>query len=306
MTPIPFPADLYWHADWAFTHAQDIPHDSIQSIFPEAQARVLEELHRSYFNAVEVYRLPLRTGSWIENAPLQELALEAGKIYVTLDYYAACLPLPRRVKRMGREKEGFLYEYLCRRGLENLEANAHNLLRSLAITSLIPDEWFPQKSLEGRIEKEIRRTGMYRQTQIDLNLRLAPGGLHWLSDATRETLTRVREKLAGGQPWPVRMICCPGRLHGNRQVIVYGCHEQKGGKLRLEIFEPGFALKEHALQVVTRGDRLKVVEILGPGREMPVPGLLYEAYDPADLPQECIPWWLRWMPLRRLWLRLMA
>jgi hypothetical protein len=263
-------------------------------------------LHRSYFNAVELYNLSPHTERWIDKASLQPFAQEAGKIYVTLDYFAACLPLPKRMKKLRSGKEAIFYKHLCQRGLDNLQANSTALLRALEISSLIPDEWFPQKNLETLIEKEIKRSGIYNHVEIDLDLGLPPGGLHWLSDANMETVKRVREKLAAGQPWPVRIVRSPGRLDGNRQVVVYGCHEQKCGKLRLEVFEPGCSWKEHALQVVTKGKRLKVTEILGPDRHLPVLGLLYEVYSPAPLPGECIPWWLRWMALRRVWMKLLA
>ena len=208
------------------------------------------------------------------------------------------------MKRLGAKKEAAFYEYFSRRSLENLQVNSASLLKALTISSLIPDEWFPEKRLEKLIETEIRRVGIYSHVEIDFDLGLPPGGLDWLSEVTLETLTRVRDKLAAGQPWPVRMVRSPGRLDGNRQVIVYACQEQKGGRLRLEIFEPGSPLEEHALQIVTRRKRLEVTEILGTGRQLPVLGLLYEAYDATPLPRECIPWWLRWMVVRRVWIRL--
>jgi hypothetical protein len=267
---------------------------------------VLQELHRSYFNAVEIYKLAPHTEQWIERAPPQAFAQEAGKIYVTLDCFTVCLLLPRRMKRLGTRKEAVFSEYFSQRCLENLQANSASLLSALAISNLIPDEWFPEKKLEKLIEKEIQRAGIYSHVEIDFDLGLPPGGLDWLSEATLETVTRVREKLAAGQPWPVRRVRSPDRLDGNRQVIVYACQEQRGGRLRLEIFEPGNPLEEHALQIVRRRERLEVTEILGAGRRQPLLGLLYEAYDAAPVPEECIPWWLRWMVVRRVWIRVMA
>lgn len=306
MVPIPFPAGLYGDADWAFTHPKDLPNELVKRIFVDARTGVLQELHRSYFNAVEIYKLSPHTEQWIENTPLQAFVQEAGKIYVTLDYFSACLLLPRQMKRLGARKQAVLYEYFSQRGLGNLQANSASLLKALAISSLVPNEWFPEKRLEKLIETEIQRVGIYGQIEVDLDLSIPPGGLRWLSDATRETVKSVRETLADGQPWPLRMIRSPGKLHGNPQVIVYACQEQKRGKLRLEIFEPGNLLAEHALQVVERRGRLEVTEILGAGRRQPVLGLLYEAYDAAPLPRECIPWWLRWMVVRRIWMRVLA
>jgi len=303
---MPFPAGLYGEADWAFTDPEDVNSVSLEQIFFGVQTRMLAELHRSYFNVVEICKIPLRTECWIKDADLQTLAQEAGKIYVTLDYFAACLPLPRRMRKMGKEKAAFFYQYFCQRSLENLQANSESLLKTLAVSSLIPDEWFPQENLEKLIEKEIKRSGMYSHVEIDLDLGLSPGGLHWLSDVTRETVIRVREKLASGQPCAVRLIRCPGRLYGNRPVIVYGCQEEKNGKLRLEIFEPGNPVEGHALQVVIKENRVKVKENLGPDRQLPVPGLLYEEYSPAALPRECIPWWLKWVAVRQVWMMVLV
>ena len=53
MVPIPFPAGLYGDADWAFTH-QDLPDALLKQILIDARTAVLQELRRSYFNAVEV------------------------------------------------------------------------------------------------------------------------------------------------------------------------------------------------------------------------------------------------------------
>jgi hypothetical protein len=306
MVPIIFPPGLYGATNWAFTIPKELPDELLKQIFVEARTRVLEELHRTYFNAVETYELPSRTEEWIENVPLPAFAQEAGKIYVTLDYFTACLPLPKRMKRPGARKEAVLYEYFSQRSVDNLQANSAALLRTLGISSLIPDEWFPQKNLEKLIEKEIQRSGVYTHVEIDFDLGIPPGGLHWLSEATEQTMTKIREKLALGQPWPVRLVRSPGRLEGNPQVIVFACQEQKGGKLRLEIFEPDNPLEEHALQIIKRRERAEVTEILGSGRHLPVLGLLYEAYAAAPLPEECIPWWLRWMMVRRVWIRMLA
>jgi hypothetical protein len=267
---------------------------------------VLQGLHRSYFNAVEFYELSAHTEQWIENAPLQAFAQEAGKIYVTLDYFSACLPLPRRTKRLGARKEVVFYEHFNQRTLDNIRANSTSLLKALTISSLIPDEWFPERNLGKLIEEEIKRAGIYSQIEVDFDLRIPLGGLHWLSDATLETVTMLREKLATDQGWPVRMVCSPSTLQGNRQVIVYACHEQRGGKLRLEIFDPGCPLEDHAVQIVKRRERLEVIEIQGQDRRLPVLGLLCEAYSPAHVPCECFPWWLRSMVIRRVWMRLLV
>ena len=304
MVPLPFPAGIYADADWACTHPNDQPNELLKQILLDARTGALQELHRLYFNAVEIDQLSAHTEQWIENAPPQALALEAGKVYVTLDYFSACLPLPRRTKKLRARKEAVFCKHFDQRSRDNIQANATALLKALAISGLIPDEWFPEKRLGKLIENEIRRAGIYSQIEVDFDLRIPPGGLQWLSEATMQTVTVLREKLATGHPWPVRMVCSPGSLHGNRQVIVYACHEQNGGKLRLEVFEPGCPLADHALQIVRRRERFKVMELQGPGRRLPVLGLLCETYSPATVPRECIPWWLRWMVVRRIWMRM--
>jgi hypothetical protein len=291
-------------ADWASMQPKDLSLWLLNRVFQEARTWVLEELHRPYFHAVEIYALDRHTLRWIERASLKACAQEAGQIYTALDYYWACLPLPGRMKALGPRKEAVFRWYFCQRSLDNLRANTAGLLQALAISSLLPDEWFPQKDLEILIKNEIRRSGMVREVEVDWDLNLAPGGLRWLAGATQRTVEEIRAKLAEGRPWPVRIICSPGGLPGNRQVIVYACQKQPGGGLRLEIFEPGCDLDEHALLIQTRGEKTSVMEIAPPGRPLPVLGLLWETYSPAPPPLECSPWWLRREGVRQVWRQL--
>lgn len=290
-------------ADWAFAQHESLTNRLLERVFWRARAQVLEELRQPYFNAVETFNLARQTERWICSTPLQVCAQEAGKIYATLDYFSACLPLPRRMRALGESKAAVLSRYFCQRGLENLQINTAGLLRALAISSLIPDEWFPEKDLEQLIKKEIRQLGIYRAVEADVRLSLAPGGLRWLAGTTEQTVEKIREKLAAGQPWPVRMVRSPYKLAGNRQAIVYACQEQPGGCLRLEIFEPDCVLQEHALQLDASGARLRVLEIAPPGRPAPVLGLLFENYSPVAPPVDCSPLWLRNEALRRWWRR---
>ena len=291
-------------ADWAFTEPEGQSTRQVERAFRAARAQVLEELHRPYFNAVETYNLAGHTGRWLEITPFQDCSQDAGKIYATLDYFSACLPLPRRMKALGARKEAVFYRYFHLRSLENIQANTLGFLNALTISCLIPDEWFPEKDLEKIIEKEIRQLGMYGEVEVDCQLRLAPGGLRWLAGSTMQTLENIREKLAAGQPWPVRIVRSPGKLLDNRQAIVYACQEQPGGRTRLEIFDPGCILEEHALQVDVSGEQVDVVEIAPPGPSLPVFGLLWEAYSPTTPPLECSPRWLRREAVRQVWRKL--
>jgi hypothetical protein len=288
-------------SDWDFPQKRDVPDWLIKPVFNDAQSRALDELHRLYFDAVEIYDLAHHIGRWIESSALGICAQEAGKLYLTLDYYAASLPLPRQMDRLNAKKAAVLHHYFDRRSLDNLEANLAGLLQALAILSLIPDAWFPEKALEKLIEIKIKQLGLFRQVEVDCQLSLPPGGMRWMSCTTLQAVEQVRARLSAGEPCLVRMMRSLERLEANRQAIVYAADEAPGGALRLEIFEPDCVLEEHALQVAVRGERAEVLEIAPPSRPLPVLGLLCDAYSPAAPPQECIPWLLRSPMIRQLW-----
>lgn len=306
MSALTFPPDLYRATDWSLSRSAGTADEALKQVFDEGRAHALMDLRGMYYNAVDVYQLALRTDCWIEEANLQDLVWQAGQIFVILDYFDAYLPLPRRMKRLGEKKAPVFLEYFCSRGMANTQANTEALLSALAISKLIPDAWFPEKELERQIKREIRRSGIYRKIDVELDLGLPQGGLCWLSEVTLQTVQKVRKKLAAGQPWPIRLVGRSSKLGDNRQVIVYACQEQKGRKLRLNVFEPGRAGKEHALEVVVQEQRVKVTEILGGGSHLPVLGLLYDAYIPRNPPYVCIPWLLRWEVVRKAWITVLV
>jgi hypothetical protein len=291
-------------SDWALNPLEDLSSRQLTRVFEKVRACMLDELHTSYYDAVEKYHLAQFTERWLAGSTLLLCARQAGQVYATLDYYTARLPLPGRVSALGSKQAAAFEGYYCQRSLDNLQANAVSLLRSMAITSLIPEEWFPRHKLEEMIENQIRDLGGFTHVEVDCQLNLAPGGLRWLAQATQAAMEGVQEKLAGGQPWPVRMLRSLKRLEANRQVIVYAGRQMKEGCLRLEIFEPGCVLDEHALQVESSESGVKVVEIAPPGQPLPVLGLLLDDYAPAPPPMECRPWWLRSPALQNLWWRL--
>jgi hypothetical protein len=288
-------------SDWELPPSENLPDWQLKPVFLQARAQALDGLHAQYFDAVEIYDLAHHTARWIEQAARLVCADDAGKLYLSLDYFSCNLPLPRHLHRLSRKKAALFRRYLDRRSLDNLAANLPGLLQALAILSLIPDAWFPQKNLENLIEDKIHRLGLYRQIEVDVNLNLPPGGMRWISHTTRQAVAQVQEALALGQPCLVRLLRSLERLEANRQAIVYAVGEAPGNALRLEIFEPDCVLEEHALQVTVRGERAEVLEIAPPSRPQPVLGLLYDVYSPVAPPQECIPWLLRSPVIRQLW-----
>jgi hypothetical protein len=288
-------------SDWDLPRYEGLPNWLIKPLFADAHAKALEALHRGFFDAVEIYDLSRHIRRWIDQAALSVCAQEAGKFFLSLDYHHACLPLPRQMRRLRGKKATLFNRYFDQRSLDNLGANLANLLQALAILSLIPDAWFPQKALEDRIEDKIRQLGVYRQVRVDCDLSLPPGGMRWMACTTLHTVAQVRAKLVRGQPCLVRLLRSLEGLENNRQAIVYACRELPGGAQRLEVFEPDCVLEEHALQVSPNGD---AIEIAPPSRPLPVLGLLCEAYSSVTPPRECIPWWLRLPASRWIWRKL--
>ena len=80
--------------DWTFQQTEGLSNQVLERELRDAHTRVLEELHEQYYDAVEFYNLAQYSRGWLDTSPLQGCALEAGKIYVTLDYFSACLPPP--------------------------------------------------------------------------------------------------------------------------------------------------------------------------------------------------------------------
>jgi len=287
--------------DWDLPHSEALPTWLIKPFFADAHAQALEALHGGFFDAVEIYDLSRHIRRWIDRAALSVCAREAGKFYLTLDYFHASLPLPDHLCRLRGKKAVFFNRYFDQRSLDNLKANLAGLLQALAILSLIPNEWFPQKALEDRIEGQIRQLGFYRQVQVDCDLNLPPGGRRWMAGTTLKAVEQVRARLARRQPCLARLVRSLDGLEGNRQTIVYACQAQPDGSQRLELFEPDCVLDEHAVQISPHGD---VLEIAPPGRPLPILGLLCESYSPVSPPRECIPWWRRHPAMRWLWRRM--
>jgi len=291
-------------SDWDLPRSEALPSWLIKPLFTVAHAQALEALHGAFFDAVEIFDLSRHIQRWIDHAALSMCAQEAGKLYLSLDYHYSCLPLPRQLHRLRGKKALLFNRYFDQRSLDNLGANLANLLQALAILSLIPDTWFPQKALEERIEDKIRQLGVYRQVQVDCQLSLPPGGMRWMALATLNAVAQVRAKLAQGQPCLVRLVRSLEGLEENRQAIVYACENLGDGCRRLEIFEPGCVLEEHALQVTVNGKQVELLELAPPGRPLPVLGLLCEAHSAVPPPRECVPWLLRNPAMRRLWRRM--
>ncbi len=288
-------------SDWELPPSENLPDWQLKPVFLQARAQAIDGLHAQYFDAVEIYDLAHHTARWIEQAARQVCADDAGKLYLSLDYFSCNLPLPRHLHRLSRKKAALFRRYLDRRSLDNLAANLPGLLQALAILSLIPDAWFPQKNLKNLIEDKIHQLGIYRQVEVDVSLNLPPGGMCWMSHTTHQAVAQVQEALALGQPCLVRLLRSLQRLEANRQVIVYAAGEAPNGALRLEIFEPECVLEEHALQFTVHGDQVELLELVPPTRPQPLLGLLCEAYATVPPPQDCIPWLLRSPAIRQLW-----
>lgn len=300
MSRLPFSPRLDGASDWALDSLEDLAPRQLGRLFLQARQHLLEELHQPYFDAVEHYHLDRQLERWITRSDLLACARRGGKVYATLDHYHACLPLPRQVAEMADRRRAVFERYFAQRALDSLQANTTNLLGALAVTCLIPEQWFPRQELEKQIEQQVRQLGRFLQVQVDCQLKLPAGGLRWLAENTGQAVERAQEALDSGQPCLLRMIQSQRQLADNRQVIVYNCRQVGAGCLRLEVFEPDCVLDEHALQVEIKDGKVSVTEIAPPALPRAVLGLLVDAYTPSPPPEACTPWLKRtWWRLRR-------
>jgi hypothetical protein len=256
---------------------------AIRSLFREAAAQALASLKADYFGGVEAYRLDERLAEWARTADRQACARRAGQIFATLDYYHSRLVLPGRIERLPSLCRRYFESYFWMRALENLGANLEPLLKALAVTALLPDEWYPQAVLDRQIRDALGRLKIFKEIEITPELGLPPGGLGWMAGTTREAVESLRENLPAGRPCPLHLLEDPVRVCGNRQVIAYDL-EETGKRLRLEIYEPDCVCTEHALLVDLRGERPVVVEHCLPGPDRPVAGLICSGYKPVEPP----------------------
>jgi hypothetical protein len=256
---------------------------AFQNILTAACARVLTELKRDYYGGVEAYNLAYHLDRWIQDARVAQCGGEAGTVYAILDYFNAGLYLPRNIHTLGRLRLDSFRRYFWQRSLDNVEANTFALIKALAITSLLPAEWYPQSVLDGQIKAELKRLRIYREISINADLGLAPGGLDWMAQTTASSVTHLQEHLEAGRPWPVRLILDANQLCANRQVIAYGFKKETGPVVRFEIYEPDCICDEHAIQINLGGEHPVVSEICPPGLPVPLAGLICDSY-PAGAP----------------------
>jgi hypothetical protein len=261
---------------------------SVGFLLQEAVSEVLVELKRDYWGGVEAYRLAEHLERWVRTGDLRAYTAPAAEVFTALDYYYAQLMLPGDLGRLPAARRRAFQRYFWERGLDSLRANALALLRTLAVTALLPDEWYPQATLERQIKAELNRLRIFREITITPDLGLEPGGLSWMARTTRQAVEALREPLQAGRPRPLRMIRDPHQLSGNRPAIAYASREGKSGMIRLEIHEPDCLCAEHAILVDLVGEKPVVVEHCPPGPDVPLAGLLAEAYQPVMPPPECL------------------
>ena len=256
---------------------------SVSSIFKEAASQALAALKADYFGAVEAYRLDQHLEQWERTADQQACALQAGKIFAVLDYFNARLFLPGRIDRMPALRRRFFERYFWGRAQDNMQANTEALLKALAVTVLLPDEWYPQAVLDRQIRDELNRLKIFREIEIAPDLGLEPGGLAWMAQTTLASVGTLLESLEAGRPWPLHLMRDPVRVCGNRQVIAYAL-DGTGDRLRLEIYEPDCLCAEHAILVDMSGERPVVVEHCPPEAPRPLAGLVSGWYEPVEPP----------------------
>ncbi len=261
---------------------------AFQNALSAATTRVLTELKRDYYGGVEAYNLPDQLGRWIQNAQLERCGREAGTVFTILDYFNAGLYLPKNTQQLERRRQESFRRYFWQRSLDNIRANSFSLLKALAITALLPGEWYPQAVLDGQIKAELKRLRIYREISINADLGLAPGGLDWMAQTTRSSVTRLQEHLETGRPWPVRLILDANHLCANRQVIAYSLKKEPGHVVRVEIYEPDCICDEHTIRINLGGEQPVVNEICPPGLPVPLAGLICDSYPAAAPPTACL------------------
>jgi hypothetical protein len=274
-------------------HLMGIGPRKYETILRQSRRSVLESMRAKYYGAVDIYNLDDHLERWSETGEAIKIGREAGLLYLLLDCFHAQIFPPETLDKSDGLRSAEFSSYFWRRSAENLEANTARLLTALAVAILLPDEWFPQVTLERRIQAEIDRLRVFEKVQITADLGLPPAGLGWMGDTTRTALEAVQTKLKSGKPCLVRMIRDPQRLNANRQVIVYEASPMSGSGVRLSIYEPGCVCSEHTIEADLSGEKPSLVETCVSGEPEPIFGLLSEYYAPADLPKACIAPWMR-------------
>jgi hypothetical protein len=275
-------------------------HRTSQAIIREACSQVLAELEQSYFGGVEAYNVTFHLETWAREPQLEVCGSDSGKIFTILDYYNAGLYLPKTIQRFDpRQREAF-QRYFWQRSLDNLRANLSPMIKALAITAFLPDEWYPQTLLDTQIKQKLKRLRIYRDISITADLGLAPGGLDWMAHATRSAVTLLKERLEARRPWPVRMVLDANHLCANRQVIAYDLNVNPGPVLQFKVYEPDCICAEHAIRISLEKERPAVLEICSHDAPVKLAGLICEAYQHTVPPSKCLTAVQRHEPTRKV------
>lgn len=193
---------------------------------------------------------------WLAGRVPDGYGLCGGMTFSARDYFVAGKPLPR-----GRNESDHpdpnttmgktLRDYLWRRQLESLQANAPQLLSWMFMLHL-PDFL---------------------------------GGPDWLLERTKGEWAALKVHLDADGPWPLCLIGSSTSPFDNHQVLAYGYDDGGDGTGTIYVYDMNGPNREQSIKLDMRGRVLVAQESLPNPHRGPLRGFFCEVYSPVDPPR---------------------
>jgi hypothetical protein len=241
---------------------------------------MLEPLYRV---ALDIYDIRNNLSHSVAGEIPPDYMLHGGMIFCVLDYYNARRFLPSTASRKEKSKEDFA-AFFRHRTLDNIKSNSAILLHNTAIVYLIPAKWLPESWLIDPVREEIGKLPIFKETTIDLTLRLPSGGIPWLRDKCQQEWQRLKEHLDSGRPWPIRLIGSGLNPFENESVIAYGYEESNRRNGTIYIYDMKSPGREHTIRFKYCGTTQITVESCSNPHFDNIRGFYCETYSPQIPP----------------------